>query len=74
MVACPTGSIRLEAQDPKVFRGSITVEGSPIVEGSKVDPSGSLVTTVAEQQIDDLYAQDLTSALRRVPGVRAPCG
>jgi outer membrane cobalamin receptor len=58
-----------DSTETKIFRGSITVEDSPIVEGSKVDPSGSLVTTVAGQQIDDLYAQDLTSALRRVPGV-----
>jgi iron complex outermembrane receptor protein len=51
------------------FRGSITVEDSPIVEGSKIEPLASLVTTVAAQQIEDLNAQDLTSALRRVPGV-----
>ena len=53
----------------KAFRGSITVEDSPIVEGSKIDVSGSLVTSISEQQIEDMYAQDLTSALRRVPGV-----
>ena len=58
-----------ERREPKVFRGSITVEDSPIVEASTVDVSGSLVTSIAELQIDDLYAQDLTSALRRVPGV-----
>jgi iron complex outermembrane receptor protein len=58
-----------EAAAQEVFRGTITVEDSPIVEGSKIDSFGSLVTTVGEQQIEDLYAQDLTSALRRVPGV-----
>ncbi len=56
-------------KDPRVFHGDITVEDSPIVAGSEVDGLGSLVATVTEQQIDDLYAQDLTSALRRVPGV-----
>jgi outer membrane cobalamin receptor len=55
--------------EPSVFRGDITVEGTPIVAGSDVDALGSLVTAVTEQQIDELYAQDLTSALRRVPGV-----
>jgi iron complex outermembrane receptor protein len=55
--------------EPRVFRGDITVEGSPIVASSEVDALGSLVTAVTEQQIDDLYAQDLTAALRRVPGV-----
>ena len=58
-----------EREERKVFRGSITIEDSPIVEASTVDVSGSLVTSVSSQQIDDLYAQDLTSALRRVPGV-----
>ena len=54
---------------PPTFRGSITVRDSPIIEASELDPLSSLVTTVSEQQIDDLYAQDLSSALRRVPGV-----
>lgn len=58
-----------EDQDLKVFQGAILVEASPIVQSSTVDSSGSLVTTVGRDQIDDLYAQDLTSALRRVPGV-----
>ena len=53
----------------RVFRGSVTVSDAPIIEGSDLDPLASLVTTVSEQQIDDLYAQDLSSALRRVPGV-----
>jgi iron complex outermembrane receptor protein len=53
----------------RVFLGSVTVSDSPIIEGSDLDPLASLVTTVSEQQIDDLYAQDLSSALRRVPGV-----
>jgi len=53
----------------KVFRGDITVEGTPIVADSEVDLLGSMVSTVTEQQIEALYAQDLTSALRRVPGV-----
>ncbi len=56
-------------EEPQVFRGAITVNDSPIVEGSKTDTFGSLVTTVSDQQIDDLYAQDLTAVLRRVPGV-----
>ena len=55
--------------DGAIFHDVITVKDSPIVEGSKIDDSGSLVTSVNERQIDDLYAQDLTAALRRVPGV-----
>ena len=38
----------------------MTVRDAPIIEGSEVDGFSSLVTTVADQQIDDLYAQDLT--------------
>jgi len=57
------------SEKTKVFRGAITVESTPIVADSDVDVLGSLVSSVTEQQIDDLYAQDLTSALRRVPGV-----
>jgi iron complex outermembrane receptor protein len=64
-----TGGQSQESPTSQVFRGAITVEDSPIVEGSTIDPLGSLVTTVGERQIEDLYAQDLTSALRRVPGV-----
>jgi len=56
-------------EDPPTFRGSVTVRDAPIIEQSELDPLSSLVTTVSEQQIDDLYAQDLSSALRRVPGV-----
>jgi iron complex outermembrane receptor protein len=55
--------------DRAVFRGTLTVEDRPIVDDTRLDPFASLVTTVAEQQIDDLHAQDLSSALRRVPGV-----
>jgi iron complex outermembrane receptor protein len=51
------------------FRGTITVTERPIVEGNEVDRYGSIVATVTERQIDDLYAQELSSALRRVPGV-----
>ncbi len=53
----------------RTFRGSVDVNAPPILEGSSVDRYGSLVSTVSDRQISDLYAQDLASALRRVPGV-----
>ena len=62
-----TGDTSTEPQE--VFRGTVTVRDTPIIEGSEVDGFSNLVTTVSDQQIDDLYAQDLTQALRRVPGV-----
>ncbi len=54
---------------PSVFQASITVTDRPIMEGSEIDRYGSIIATLSEQQIDDLYAQDLSAALRRVPGV-----
>jgi iron complex outermembrane receptor protein len=59
----------VSADPRKVFKGAITVSDRPILEGNEADRNGSIVTTVSEQQIDDLYAQDLSAALRRVPGV-----
>jgi iron complex outermembrane receptor protein len=57
------------ASAQKVFRGSITVSDRPIVDGNEVDRYGSIVASVTEQQVEDLYAQDLSAALRRLPGV-----
>jgi iron complex outermembrane receptor protein len=53
----------------KAFRGAITVTDQPIVEGNDVARYGFITATVTEAQIDDLRAQDLSAALRRVPGV-----
>lgn len=47
----------------------IKVTASPIVEGSSVDRYAAPKTTVSSEQIEDLNAQDLTTALRMAPGV-----
>ena len=47
----------------------VVVTASPIIEGNEVNRLGSQVTVVNQEQIEDLNAQDLPSALRRVPGV-----
>jgi len=47
----------------------VKVVASPIIEGNRVDDYSNRVTTVTEQQIEDLNAMDFPSALRRVPGV-----
>jgi len=47
----------------------VEVVASPIIEGNQVTEYASQVTTVTEKQIESLNAQDLPSALRRVPGV-----
>ena len=45
------------------------VVSSPIIEGNIVDAYGSVSTIVTEDQIKDLNAQDIGTALRRTPGV-----
>ncbi len=71
----PTGEDKAGSEGPRhdqdrpVFEGSVEVEGTPIVEGTTVTRHAVAVATVSERQIDDLNAQDLSSALRRVPGV-----
>jgi len=58
------------SQAPEVVEIEDTVVvASPVIEGNTVNQYGSQVTTVTEEQIKDLNAQDLPSALRRVPGV-----
>ena len=47
----------------------VEVVASPIIEGNLITEYGSQVTTVGEKQVESLNAQDLPSALRRVPGV-----
>lgn len=47
----------------------IVVVSTPIIEGNQVDRYGAGATVVTEDQISDLNAQDLGTALRRTPGV-----
>ncbi|MDI6754719.1 MAG: TonB-dependent receptor plug domain-containing protein [Thermodesulfobacteriota bacterium] len=47
----------------------VEVVASPVIEGNLVTDYASQVTTVTEKQVESLNAQDLPSALRRVPGV-----
>lgn len=56
-----------EAQDVQLEE--VDVVASPIVQGTKVDRYGASTTVVGEEQIEDLGALDISSALRRTPGV-----
>ncbi|HOM98675.1 MAG TPA: TonB-dependent receptor plug domain-containing protein [Acidobacteriota bacterium] len=49
-----------------VYRINVT---APVQEGNEIDRYGSLITTVSQDQIRDLNAYDLATAVRRVPGV-----
>jgi len=57
------------ADDAALRLDDITVMASPIIEGNMVDRYGAQKTVVTEEQMRDLNAQDLTTALRRTPGV-----
>jgi outer membrane cobalamin receptor len=57
-----------EASKPR-FKEEIKVVAPPIVEGDRVTPFASQVSSVSARQVEDLGAGDLASALRRVPGV-----
>ena len=47
----------------------VTVTAKPILEGIRVDSLAGTIATVGRTQIEDLNAQDVASALRRVPGM-----
>lgn len=51
------------------FKEKVEVVASPIIEGERVTPFATLVTAVTAQQVEDMGAGDLATALRRVPGV-----
>ena len=57
-----------EGQKP-VRMDEVVVTAPPITEGNQVNRLGSQVSTVTEDQISDLNAQDFQSAVRMVPGV-----
>jgi outer membrane cobalamin receptor len=57
------------ADETEFVLEDVVVTGHAVIEGNEINRLGSQVTVVTEQQIIDLNAQDLTSALRRVPGV-----
>ena len=47
----------------------VNVVASPIIKENQVSEYGSQITVISSEQISDLNAQDLPSALRRTPGV-----
>jgi iron complex outermembrane receptor protein len=57
------------AQQADVRLGTVQVVAPPIIEGNTFDAFGGQTTIVSDEQINDLNANDLTTALRRVPGV-----
>ncbi len=68
VAAAPESGADAPAEEPERV-GVVTVTAPPIVEGARVERSGTQVTSVSAEQVDGLNAQDLTGAVRRVPGV-----
>jgi iron complex outermembrane receptor protein len=54
---------------PPRVKEELTVTATPILEGVRVDALAGTIGTVGRTQIEDLNAQDIASALRRVPGM-----
>lgn len=75
IAAAVATSITLALLAPAVYAQSapalpsVTITGSPVIEANVVDVFGSAHTSVGEEQIRDLNAIDLSSALRRSTGV-----
>lgn len=58
-----------QATDTPQTLQTVVIVGRPIIEDNRTDAFGSLSTEVTASQIRDLNALDLSSALRRTPGV-----
>ncbi|WP_300671934.1 Plug domain-containing protein [Desulfoluna sp.] len=56
-------------QDAALLLDDVKVTASPVIDGNITDAYGARKTRVTEDQVSDLNAQDLETALRRTPGV-----
>ncbi len=68
----PTATLEGEVDIPEErYAGSteVTVSAQPIAESLESTPQGTIVAEVSEGQLEDLHAQDLAGALRRIPGL-----
>lgn len=60
---------QLQAQSPTTLP-EVVVVAKPLIEESKIDAHSAVSTIVSKNQLKDLNAIDLASALRRTPGVQ----
>ena len=65
----PVGVAADKEEQKPVRMEEVVVTATPIIEGNRVSDFGSASTVVTKEQISDLNAQDLPSALRLTPGV-----
>lgn len=59
----------VEGSEKARFEGEVEVTSTPILDSTVVDRYAQPVAVVSQRQVEELAAQDLTAALRRVPGV-----
>lgn len=56
-------------EQPATILDPIYVIDRPIIEGNRTDAFGSVKTVITQDQLDDLNAQDIETALRQTPGI-----
>lgn len=66
---CATTGSEQNAESDAMRLDTVRVVSNPIMDGNIVSRYGLESSTVTRNQMDDLNAQDITSALRRTPGV-----
>lgn len=62
-------ALAAQAQAQTAPTQRVEIVSTPIIDSNRTDAFGSLATEVSDSQIRDLNAVDLSSALRRTPGV-----
>jgi iron complex outermembrane receptor protein len=74
IMPCAVFAAQTNAEDEAAERlAPVRVVSSPIIDGNTVSRYGTESSTITRSQMDDLNAQDITSALRRTPGVTISC-
>jgi len=68
-LAVPSLSMAGETDDGITVLEDITITDRPIIQGNQTDIYGSTKTVITQEQINDLNAQDLETALKMTPGV-----
>ena len=63
------GQTDAQGREPALRLPEMVVIESPIIENNMVDRFGALTTVVGQEQIERLGAVDISSALRKTPGV-----
>ena len=70
LLAASSSAVLAEIRPDTVYElPPVVIVGKAIIDENIIGNNGFIITRVSEQQIEDLNALDLPSAMRRVPGV-----